>query len=125
MNKNNVYKILREREWEEAQETGKIITELDKQDGFIHLSTAFQLTATLAFFFKDSNFLQLLQLDLAKIDNDQLIYEVQYPDQGNRKSTFPHLYSVLMTNQVSKSWTIRRGAFYLPEEVLLQAENGY
>ncbi|URQ67872.1 DUF952 domain-containing protein [SAR86 cluster bacterium] len=125
MNKNNVYKILREREWEEAQETGKIITELDKQDGFIHLSKAFQLTATLAFFFKDSNFLQLSQLDLAKIDNDQLIYEVQYPDQGNRKSTFPHLYSELMINQVSKSWTIRRGAFYLPEEVLQQAENGY
>ena len=125
MNKNNVYKILREHEWEEAQESGQIITELDKQDGFIHLSTAFQLTATLAFFFKDSNSPQLLQLDLAKIDNDQLIYEAPYPDEGNRKSTFPHLYSELMTSQVSKSWTIERGAFYLPEEVLLQAENAY
>ena len=125
MNKNNVYKILREHEWEEARESGQIITELDKQDGFIHLSMAFQLTATLAFFFKDSDSLQLLQLDLGKIDNNQLIYEAPYSIEGKRKSTFPHLYSKLMTNQVSKSWTIERGAFNLPEEVILQAENGY
>ena len=122
---NNVYKILREHEWEEAQISGQIITELDKQDGFIHLSMAFQLAATLAFFFKDSNSLQLLQLDLGKIDDNQLIYEAPYPNAGKRKSTFPHLYSKLMTNQVSMSWTIERGAFNLPEEVILQAENGY
>ena len=66
MNKNNIYKILRELEWEEAQESGQIITDLDKQDGFIHLSTASQLAATLAFFFKDSDYLQLLQLDFQK-----------------------------------------------------------
>ena len=68
MNKNNIYKILRELEWKEAQESGQIITDLDNQDGFIHLSTASQLAATLAFFFKDSDYLQLLQLDLDKID---------------------------------------------------------
>ena len=60
---NNVYKILREHEWEEAKESGQIITALDKQDGFIHLSTASQLAATLAFFFKESDSLQLLQLN--------------------------------------------------------------
>ena len=125
MNKNNVYKILRDHEWEEAQKSGQIITELDKQDGFIHLSMAFQLTATLAFFFKDSDSLQLLQLDLGKIDDNQLIYEAPYSNERKRKSAFPHLYSKLMTNQVSKSWTIERGAFNLPEEVILQAENGY
>tara|TARA_B100001093_G_scaffold462689_1_gene478158 strand:+ start:1131 stop:1508 length:378 start_codon:yes stop_codon:yes gene_type:complete len=125
MNKNNVYKILREHEWEEAQKSGQIITELDKQDGFVHLSTGFQLAATLAFFFKESNSLQLLQLDLGKIDDNQLIYEASYPNEGKRKSSFPHLYSKLMTNQVSKNWTIERGAFDLPEEVILLAENGY
>ena len=123
MNKNNIYKILRELEWEEAQESGQIITDLDKQDGFIHLSTASQLAATLAFFFKDSDYLQLLQLDLDKIDVKKLIYEAPYSSEGKRKSAFPHLYSQLMTNQITESWTIERAGFSLPEEVILQAEN--
>ena len=35
---NNVYKILREYEWEAAKESGQITTALDKQDGFIPVS---------------------------------------------------------------------------------------
>ncbi len=120
---NNVYKILREYEWEEAKESGQITTALDKQDGFIHLSTASQLAATLAFFFKDSDSLQLLQLNLDKIDETQLIYESPHPNKGKRNSAFPHLYSQLMTDQVLNSWVIERGAFDLPEEVILQAED--
>ena len=120
---NNVYKILREHEWEEAKESGKITTTLDKEDGFIHLSTAPQLAATLEFFFKDSDSLHLLQLNLDKIDKTQLIYESSFPNDGKRKSTFPHLYSQLMINQILESWNIKRGSFSLPEEVLLQAEN--
>ena len=120
---NNVYKILKEYEWEKAKESGQITTALDKQDGFIHLSTAPQLAATLDLFFKDSDSLQLLQLNLDKIDETKLIYESSYPNDGKRKSAFPHLYSQLMTNQIFQSWNIKRGSFNLPEEVLLQAEN--
>ena len=120
---NNVYKILREYEWEKAKESGQIITALDKQDGFIHLSTASQLAVTLAFFFKESDSRQLLQLNLDKIDETQLIYESPLPNEGKRKSPFPHLYSQLMTDQVLNSWVIERGAFDLPEEVILQAED--
>ena len=120
---NNVYKILREYEWKEAKESGQITTTLDKQDGFIHLSTASQLAFTLAFFFKKSDSLQLLQLNLDKIDETQLIYETPHPNEGKRKNAFPHLYSELMTNQIFESWNIKRGSFSLPEEVLLQAEN--
>ena len=123
MNKNNVYKILRLNEWEEALEFGQINTGLDQQDGFIHLSTAVQLADTLSLFFKDTDSLQLLQLDLDKIDDTKLIYEIPYPNEGKRKIAFPHLYSKLMTNQVAQSWTIERGSFTLPEEVLFQAEN--
>ena len=100
---NNLYKILREYEWEEAKESGQIITALDKRDGFIHLSTAPQLAATLAFFFEDSDSLQLLQLNLDKIDKTKLIYESSYPYEGKRKSTFPHLYSQLKINQIIES----------------------
>ena len=120
---NNVYKILREYEWEEAKESGQITTALDKKDGFIHLSTAPQLAATLDLFFDDSDSLYLLQLNLDEIDETQLIYEYSFPNEGKRKSAFPHLYSQLMINQILESWNIRRGSFSLPGEVLLQAEN--
>ena len=120
---DKVYKVLRANEWETASKTGKIITDLDKGDGFIHLSTAVQLAATLSFFFQDSDEVILLQLDLEKLDKDKLLYEEPYPNQGKRKSAFPHLYSELRTDQIANVWILERGAFNLPEEVLLQAEN--
>lgn len=120
---DKVYKVLRADEWETASNTGKIITDLDSGDGFIHLSTAVQLAATLSFFFQDSDEVFLLQLDLEKLDKDKLLYEEPYPNQGKRKSAFPHLYSELRTDQIANVWILERGAFNLPEEVLLQAEN--
>ena len=120
---NKAYKVLKPDEWAEASSTGKIITDLDKRDGFIHLSTASQLAATLSFYFQDFEEVILLQLDLDKINKDKLLYEGPYPNEGKRKSPFPHLYSELITDQIANIWTIKRGAFDLPEEVLLQAEN--
>ena len=121
--KDKVYKVLRANEWETASNTGKIVTDLDSGDGFIHLSTAVQLAATLSFFFQDSDEVFLLQLDLEKLDKDKLLYEEPYPNEGKRKSAFPHLYSELRTDQIANVWTLERGAFSLPEEVLLQVEN--
>ena len=123
MSENNVYKILRTNEWEEASQTGSILSEVDIKDGFIHLSTAVQLAATLSFFFKDSETVLLLQLDMEKIEINKLIFEGPIPNDGLRKGSFPHLYSELTTDQISNVWTIERGAFSLPREVMLQAEN--
>ena len=120
---NKAYKVLKSDEWADASSTGQIITDLDKRDGFIHLSTASQLAATLSFYFQDSEEVILLELDLDKINKDKLLYEEPYPNEGKRKSPFPHLYSELITDQIANIWTIKRGAFDLPEEVLLQAEN--
>ena len=88
MNKNNVYKLLRIYGWEEALESGQIITGLDKKDGFIHLSTVVQYAGTWNLFFKDTNSLQLLQLDLDKIDDTKFIYEIPYPNQGEGRLPF-------------------------------------
>ena len=123
MVENNIYKILRTYEWEDASQTGSILSEVDTKDGFIHLSTAVQLAATLSFFFKDSETVLLLQLDMDKIEMNKLIFEEPYPNDGLRKGSFPHLYCELTTDQISKIWTIERGAFSLPQEVILQAEN--
>ena len=121
--KNNIYKILRENEWEKSSITGEIITDLDKQDGFIHLSTASQLAATLSFFFQDSEIVYLLEIDLHKIDTSSLLFEEVCINRGKIKSAFPHLYSELKTKHIANVWTLKRNAFDVPEEVLLQAEN--
>ena len=121
--KNNLYKILRTDEWEQASSSDQIVTDLDTEDGFIHLSTAAQLAGTLSFYFKESDSVFLLQLDLDKIDGEKLIFEEPYINEGKRNSSFPHLYSELYTNQISNIWNIKRGAFNLPDEVILQAEN--
>ena len=44
---NNVYKILTHNQWNDSKKNGYIITELDLKDGFVHLSTASQLSGTL------------------------------------------------------------------------------
>ena len=75
---NLVYKILTEEQWKTASETGLIEVELDKKDGFIHLSTASQLAGTLSFYFADDEDLILLQLDHSQV-KDALIYEAPFP----------------------------------------------
>ena len=115
---NDVYKILTLEEWENASKTGFVVTELDKKDGFIHLSTSSQLASILSLFFTQHEKLVLLQLKQEEI-KDSLIFEDPVPE-GELSGLFPHLYSDLEINQVSQMWHLERGAFILPEEVLLQ-----
>ena len=117
---NEIYKVLTLDEWEQAQASGAIITQLDKEDGFIHLSTAIQLNATLSLYFVKEESVVLLQVEHAQI-HDKLKFEVPAPP-GNRISSFPHYYGDLNINAISRVWHLKRGAFELPIEVILQAE---
>ena len=117
---NQIYKVLTLGEWERAQASGVIITDLDTKDGFIHLSTATQLNATLSLYFSKEDSVVLLQIDHAQM-KDQLKFEAPIPP-GNRTSSFPHYYGDLNTNFVSQIWHLNRGAFEIPIEVMLQAE---
>jgi uncharacterized protein (DUF952 family) len=119
---NQIYKVLTLDEWESAQNSGVIITELDKKDGFIHLSTATQLNATLSLYFSKEESVVLLQIDHAQTQG-QLRFEAPIPP-GNRTSSFPHYYGDLNTNFVSRIWHLNRSAFEIPIEVMLQAEQG-
>ena len=117
---NNVYKILTEDEWSKGKASSKILTKLDLKDGFVHLSKASQLNATLSLYFANEQRVVLLEIDLSKIKNN-LKYEVSNnPD--NRNGKFPHFYGILDTSMISKIWQLERSAFRLPQEVLLQAE---
>ena len=119
---NQIYKVLTLNEWEKAQASGLIITELDKADGFIHLSTATQLNATLTLYFGKEESVVLLQVEHAQI-HDKLKFEAPAPP-GNRTSKFPHYYGDLNIKAVSQVWQLKRGAFEIPIEVMLQAEQG-
>ena len=121
MKNQNVYKILSIREWDEAQQLGYINTDLDKKDGFIHLSNANQLAASLELYFSDHEEVILLLPKMKKIE-PYLKYEPT--DAGSkRKGFFAHLYGNLMIEDVEKSWPIKRGAFQLPLSILLEAES--
>ena len=118
----DAYKILTLDQWQNASENGFVITELDKKDGFIHLSTFKQLAASLSFYFKDHDEVVLLKLS-GKDFKDEIVFEKPVPAK-KRISAFPHLYSKLDVNRASKVWHLKRGAFILPEEILLEIENG-
>jgi uncharacterized protein (DUF952 family) len=120
MNKQ-VYKILTINEWTEAKALGEIETAVDRKDGFIHLSTAKQLTGTLAFYFEDFDSLVLLQINTQDF-KDEIIFEKAVPT-GERTGEFPHLYGILKVEKIKNKWEIKRNAFSLPDEIILEAEN--
>ena len=117
-----IYKVLTTDEWALAQTSGIIITDLDKKDGFIHLSSAAQLNATLSMYFSKEKSVVLLQIDYAQTFQ-KIKFETPSPP-GIRNSSFPHYYGDLNTNFVLKIWHLNRGAFEIPIEVMLQAEQG-
>ena len=114
---NKVYKVLTLEEWEEASKIGQIVTALDQQDGFVHLSSATQLNMTLSLYFSKEEKVILLQINESDIIED-LTYE--YADK--RGGEFAHFYGELSTDKISQSWHLDRSAFNLPEEVMLEAE---
>ena len=106
-------------EWEDASESEIIITELDKKDGFVHLSTAKQLSATLALYFSHCQEVILLRI-LSETLKDKLVYE--YPDSKERTVKFAHYYGELKKSYIEKNWVLKRRAFEVPKEILLEAE---
>jgi uncharacterized protein (DUF952 family) len=85
-----VYKILTESAFEEAMLAGRFEgSSDDRRDGFIHLSAAHQVGATLATHFAGRDDLVLLALDSAKL-GEPLRWEI-----SRSGAPFPHLYALL------------------------------
>jgi len=115
-----IYKVLTLNEWKIAKETGVIITNVDRNDGFVHLSTARQLNATLSMYFQNSSKVMLLEVSHNKVKK---ILKYEPTNSGSsRKGFFYHLYGELLIEYISKFWLLERGAFNIPDEILIQAE---
>ena len=112
---DRVYKILRRFEWEEAQKTGVFTGSADdRRDGFIHLSSATQLSTTC-----DRHFGQENEIILVVVAADRLAPGLKW-EESRRGEKFPHLYGLLELSAVLSVTEIRRdsdGRFIFPPEI--------
>lgn len=88
-----IYKICNVDLWERARISGRFTgAEIDVKDGFIHFSTASQISETLALHFANVRDLLLLTIDEGSLD---LKWE-----PARTGALFPHLYGVLPISAV-------------------------
>jgi uncharacterized protein (DUF952 family) len=87
---SKAYKILTAGQWAAWQDRGEFTgAPIDIEDGYIHLSTAEQVTETAA-----KHFAGLSDLVLAEVDLDQLGDLVRWePSRGGQ--LFPHVYGII------------------------------
>lgn len=85
-----IYKLFRAPEWADLQVRGETLgAPIDIADGYVHFSTAAQVTETAARHFAGEDDLTLLALDADSL-GDALTWE---PSRGG--ALFPHLYRPL------------------------------
>ena len=118
---SKIYKILTHTEWEAANKLGDIKTELDDRDGFIHCSTAKQLALTLHFYFEKEKSVVLCEIDECDLNRSEYFFEKALSNNRSEQD-FPHIYGKLGIEQISKTWKLKRNAFQIPEEILLELE---
>lgn len=91
-----IYKIVSKDEWKKAEDSGVFSgAAVDIADGFIHFSTAEQVTETANKHFKGQTGLLLVAVDEDELDEEALRYEVS---RGG--AFFPHLYGDLSLETV-------------------------
>jgi uncharacterized protein (DUF952 family) len=93
-----IYKICPEALWREAEREGVFRgTADDHRDGFIHFSTAEQLTETAR-----KHFAGRAGLVLISVDSDSLGPALAWEPSRGRSSQFPHLYDELPLTAVER-----------------------
>lgn len=110
-----VYKIFRRPEWDALAARGETLgAPVDLADGYIHLSTAAQVTETAARHFAGESDLVLVALDSARL-GPALRWE---PSRGGQ--LFPHLYRPLRRGDVlwDKSLPLGAAGHIFPEGVV-------
>lgn len=107
-----IFKICHHDEWKEAERAGCYDgTAKDKEDGFLHFSTADQLIGTLEKWYADAD-----DLVLVAVDGDALGDTLKW-EASRDGALFPHLYATLPLSAVKWTGAIGReteGRFVLP-----------
>ncbi|MCH9685692.1 MAG: DUF952 domain-containing protein [Deltaproteobacteria bacterium] len=94
-----IYKICSTEAWAACQKSGHLPwAEVDRRDGFVHLSARNQVEQTAAKHFAGQTGLMILEVDPDALPTDALRWEVSRG--GDR---FPHLYADLPLSAVSSA----------------------
>ena len=100
MRDDYIYKILRQKEWEELQRLGEFRGSADDhRDGFIHLSTKAQIQGTLDKHYQDGG--DIILAEVRAGDLGGLKYEIS---RGGAE--FPHLYGMLSAKHITRHWVL-------------------
>lgn len=108
-----VYKLLTESEWHEAEIAGHAASDLDKADGYVHLSTRAQLEGTAERHFAGKGRIRLL-----RFQGEALAPLRWEPSRGG--NLFPHLYAPLKIDLADAAWWLEPeagGAISIPEDI--------
>ena len=121
MNPTTAYKILTAEQWAAWQSTGTFTgAPVDIADGYIHMSTADQVTETADKHFAGQDDLFVVTIDLSAM-GDAIVWE---PSRGG--ALFPHAYAPLplTTAQAAIPLTREDSAVILPEPGRWQPHRG-
>lgn len=100
-----IYRIATRAEWFATEETGVAPTrDIDKRDGYIHLSTRDQLLETANLHFAGEEGLLALEIPLASV-----AHEVKFELAPKRGDEFPHLYGALRREHVARAIRLETG----------------
>lgn len=115
-----VYRICEVEVWEPAQSAGELpLSELDRRDGFVHLSCADQIARTLARYFSGRGDLVVLTIACDRLVDGTLRFE---PVRG--VELFPHFYGRIPLTAIVDAVTLEldeRGRHRLPAAIVRAA----
>ena len=95
-----VYKILTQEDWDSIGHDGEFHgADIDRKDGYIHLSNREQVAETLRLHFKGRTALLLVEFEESTLEN--LRYEL-----SRNGELFPHLYHSLNMSHRTNLWTL-------------------
>jgi len=99
MEAKEIYKLVSQKEWSGAQEAGEYSgSELDKKDGFIHLSTASQCKQTARLHYGGREDVLLVEVSTEKVRRS-LRWD---PAPSRNNELFPHIYGVIPMDAVTR-----------------------
>jgi uncharacterized protein (DUF952 family) len=109
-----IYKIMMRQDWETAQANGRYEgSEVDRRDGFIHLSAAHQVRATAQKHFSGQS-----DLFLVSVTENALGKSLKW-EVSRGGELFPHIYGALPLNAVSEVMPLPlvNGAHQFPHRI--------
>lgn len=103
MDDTHVYKLLTDDQWRTAEANGLTDVPLDRDDGYVHLSTAAQVAETARLYFSGQKDVRLVRFPVDRLP--PLTWETS---RGGK--LFPHLYARLQIAKADAVWRLACGA---------------